>query len=243
MVAMLFLFPMRGPTRDKTVQLTQGSSVLSPLVWAPLPEPLQLCWAVELGVLLPHVPFRAVTGALPLSVSREHGRGLCPIPTPEHRRPPAGSGPGPAAPLSARNHRRVPTARGDPGPRRPSLAPLRSRPDPAGPPVAPRLARPPCSHAELPGRGATCFPLPPDRNGAALGRRGEAAPGPTTPPWGRSVGNGSAATPSPRHRAHPPEPPPQAPGRRPVLTGTGAPRCPGNAQAEALSGAGHPRRK
>lgn len=242
MVAMPFLFPMRGPTRDKTVQLTQGSSALSPLVWAPLPNHCSSAGQWNWGAA-PTRPLRAVTGALPLSVSREHGRGLCPIPTPEHRRPPAGSGPGPPAPLPARNHRRVPTARDAPGPRRPSLAPFRSRPDPAGPPGAPRLARPPWSHAELPGRGATCFPLPPDRNGAALGRRGEAAPGPATPPWGRSVGNGSAATPSPRHRAHPPEPPPQAPGRRPVLTGTGAPRCPGNAQAEALRGAGHPRRK
>lgn len=65
MVAMLFLFPMRGPTRDKTVQLTQGSSALSPLVWAPLPEPLQLCWAVELGVLLPHVPSERSPGPCP----------------------------------------------------------------------------------------------------------------------------------------------------------------------------------
>lgn len=61
----------------------------------------------------------------------------------------------------------------------------------------------------------------PQRGGPWEARRSR--PGPATPPWGRSVGNGSAATPSPRHRAHPREPPPsgprcsRGPGRRVAL--------------------------
>lgn len=204
---------------------------------------------------------------LPRSVARGHERVFCPAPTRENRALLLGCGTGtcPAAPPSAPGNglrHRLPTPQpGRPGHRpcpgapqtQPALPPA-SRPAAAGPS---RTSRPagasPASTAargaarsyrDAAGRDATRAPLPPPPgpSGAAPGRRGarRGRPGPRSPClgtpgryWerrGTTLPAWEAASPSPAAGEDPP-------GGGRYSRGSGAPRCPGNTQAEALGSA------
>ncbi|XP_037982865.1 predicted GPI-anchored protein 58 [Motacilla alba alba] len=147
--------------------------------WTPLPDPPQLCRAVEPGVPLTHLPpLRAVTGLAPAPI-RPKGN-TTEVFAQLQQAEPQPWAPVPARPLLPPLTHRLPGRSGAPAPQ-PSPAPLRAAAAPAAP-LRPHSARAPDLPAEaLPGARRRHSRRAAAGGAGALSRRLGAAPVPLLP--------------------------------------------------------------